>query len=236
MPASSSNTPHSRRRSAGRPSRSPTFRRCYEAVWGIRCDPRNFYRKVRRPMAFIVPAWFRQREGRDAGGRPGCSSRPARASLYPPMVRPSETSTRERSNDSEHQPSIVDPHGARSGVRGGLREACPTSRCTGTLQGPVSRSAGSRRRLPGRAGLGGQGQPPGRRPRGTRDRRVLPRPPCSSWASPEVCVPNIRARRRGGGDARSTPTTAAPAKTTGSRAGPKAWEIPHERRPDRPTM
>jgi 8-oxo-dGTP diphosphatase len=71
----------------------PTFtisdlQQVYEAVWGIRLDPRNFYRKVQSTRGFIVPA--------DAPRRPG-AGRPARifragpeAVLYPPLTRPAD--------------------------------------------------------------------------------------------------------------------------------------------------
>ncbi len=62
------------------------LQRVYEAVWGIRLDPRNFYRKVQRTSGFIVAA------GPD---RKGATGRPARLFkagpqqvLNPPMVRP----------------------------------------------------------------------------------------------------------------------------------------------------
>jgi 8-oxo-dGTP diphosphatase len=59
----------------------------YEAVWGLRLDTRNFYRKLRRAEGFVVPA---------GPVRQGVSGRPARLyqagpsrSLNPPMVRDS---------------------------------------------------------------------------------------------------------------------------------------------------
>jgi 8-oxo-dGTP diphosphatase len=57
----------------------------YEAVWGVRLDPRNFYRKVQSTRGFIVA---------DGPMRKGETGRPARLFragpvkvLYPPMVR-----------------------------------------------------------------------------------------------------------------------------------------------------
>ena len=71
----------------------PTFtiaelQEVYEAVWGMRLDPRNFYRKVQRTEGFIVPA---------PGGRKITAGRPARlftagprTVLHPPMLRPTD--------------------------------------------------------------------------------------------------------------------------------------------------
>ncbi len=74
----------------------PTFtitdlQEVYEAVWGIPLDPRNFYRKVQKAEGFIV----------DVGSvRKAATGRPARLFtagpyevLYPPMVRPFESSS-----------------------------------------------------------------------------------------------------------------------------------------------
>lgn len=62
----------------------------YEAVWGVRLDPRNFYRKVRSIPGFLVPV---------EAGRKTTKGRPARLFrsgpqkvLHPPIARPeSET-------------------------------------------------------------------------------------------------------------------------------------------------
>ncbi|GAA2374966.1 NUDIX hydrolase [Dactylosporangium salmoneum] len=57
----------------------------YEAVWGIRLDPRNFYRKVQGARGFIVAAGPARRTD---GGRPARLFRAGPLhSLYPPMVR-----------------------------------------------------------------------------------------------------------------------------------------------------
>lgn len=63
----------------------------YEAVWGIPLDPRNFYRKVQKTDGFIIAA---------GSARKAVTGRPARLFkagpcevLYPPMVRPAESST-----------------------------------------------------------------------------------------------------------------------------------------------
>lgn len=60
----------------------------YEAVWGVRLDPRNFYRKVQRSPDFIVPDGPAMRAG---AGRPARLFRAGPGSvLSPPMTRPSE--------------------------------------------------------------------------------------------------------------------------------------------------
>lgn len=60
----------------------------YEAVWGVRLDPRNFYRKIQRTPGFVVP---------DGPGMRTSAGRPARlfragpgTALSPPMTRPAE--------------------------------------------------------------------------------------------------------------------------------------------------
>ncbi|MBE3001341.1 NUDIX hydrolase [Nocardiopsis sp. HNM0947] len=67
----------------------------YEAVWGQRLDPRNFYRKVQAVPGFIVPALPDRRRTR---GRPARLFRPGpRDRLRPPMMRPDPpTSSEER--------------------------------------------------------------------------------------------------------------------------------------------
>ncbi|OUC97306.1 NUDIX hydrolase [Streptosporangium minutum] len=62
----------------------------YEAVWGIPLDPRNFYRKVQKTDGFIVPAGSARKS---ATGRPARLFKAGQCEvLYPPMVRPSESS------------------------------------------------------------------------------------------------------------------------------------------------
>jgi 8-oxo-dGTP diphosphatase len=60
----------------------------YEAVWGVRLDPRNFYRKVQNVKGFIVASGHtRQLET----GRPARLFRAGgRTVLYPPMIRATE--------------------------------------------------------------------------------------------------------------------------------------------------
>lgn len=57
----------------------------YEAVWGVKLDPRNFYRKVQKTEGFIIADGPMRRS---ETGRPArlfrAGSRPV---LYPPMVR-----------------------------------------------------------------------------------------------------------------------------------------------------
>jgi 8-oxo-dGTP diphosphatase len=58
----------------------------YEAVWGVRLDLRNFYRKVQSVDGFIVPAGSNRKT---EGGRPARLFRPGpRTTLHPPMIRP----------------------------------------------------------------------------------------------------------------------------------------------------
>jgi 8-oxo-dGTP diphosphatase len=68
----------------------------YEAVWGVRLDPRNFYRKVQRTRGFIVPAGpMRHAEA----GRPARLFRAGPCTvLHPPMARAGQLST-ETEND-----------------------------------------------------------------------------------------------------------------------------------------
>ncbi|GAB1824402.1 NUDIX hydrolase [Herbidospora sp. RD11066] len=57
----------------------------YEAVWGVRLDPRNFYRKVKHAKGFIVPAGPMRRT---ETGRPARLFRAGPVQmLNPPMVR-----------------------------------------------------------------------------------------------------------------------------------------------------
>lgn len=69
----------------------PTFtiselQQVYEAIWGVRLDPRNFYRKIQGTRDFVVPA---------GPGKRASAGRPARlfragpgTALNPPMTRP----------------------------------------------------------------------------------------------------------------------------------------------------
>ncbi|HWS37031.1 MAG TPA: NUDIX hydrolase [Actinoplanes sp.] len=58
----------------------------YEAVWGVRLDARNFYRKVQSVDGFIVPAGPIRKPD---NGRPARLFRPGpRNELWPPMSRP----------------------------------------------------------------------------------------------------------------------------------------------------
>ncbi|WP_409494494.1 NUDIX hydrolase [Amycolatopsis sp. cmx-11-12] len=65
----------------------------YEAVWGYPLDLRNFYRKVQAVTGFIVPAGAERRVGK---GRPARLFKAGdRATLHPPLARPSTTTIRE---------------------------------------------------------------------------------------------------------------------------------------------
>jgi len=65
----------------------------YEAVWGVRLDPRNFYRKVQSVDGFIVPAGPTRRT---ENGRPARLFRPGpRTVLHPPMTRPTGPADKE---------------------------------------------------------------------------------------------------------------------------------------------
>lgn len=58
----------------------------YEAVWGVRLDARNFYRKVQSMDGFIVPAGPTRKAD---GGRPARLFRSGPCTtLHPPMTRP----------------------------------------------------------------------------------------------------------------------------------------------------
>ena len=66
----------------------------YEAVWGVRLDPRNFYRKVQSVDGFIVPAGPVRKTD---NGRPARLFRPgSRKVLHPPMSRPMESADKVR--------------------------------------------------------------------------------------------------------------------------------------------
>jgi adenosylhomocysteine nucleosidase len=69
----------------------PTFtiselQQVYEAVWGVRLDPRNFYRKIQGTRDFVVPAGQGKRA---SAGRPARLFRAGPGTvLNPPMTRP----------------------------------------------------------------------------------------------------------------------------------------------------
>ncbi|RSM56788.1 NUDIX hydrolase [Actinoplanes sp. ATCC 53533] len=69
------------------------LKRVYEAVWGVRLDPRNFYRKVQSADGFVVAA------GSARAADSGRLARLFRAGpskvLYPPMVRSAEVADKE---------------------------------------------------------------------------------------------------------------------------------------------
>ncbi len=58
----------------------------YEAVWGVRLDPRNFYRKIQATQDFLIEVGPAKKNG---AGRPArLFRRGSRTILYPPMLRP----------------------------------------------------------------------------------------------------------------------------------------------------
>jgi len=77
----------------------PTFtiselQEVYEAVWGVRLDPRNFYRKVQSVPGFIVATGPTRRTDT---GRPARLFRTGpREALDPPMTRPEDHARAER--------------------------------------------------------------------------------------------------------------------------------------------
>lgn len=69
----------------------------YEAVWGVRLDPRNFYRKVQGVPGFIVPAGS---DRRPTKGRPARLFRTGpRTVLHPALARPESSTPRGRTDD-----------------------------------------------------------------------------------------------------------------------------------------
>jgi 8-oxo-dGTP diphosphatase len=67
----------------------------YEAVWGVRLDPRNFYRKIQGTQDFVIEVGSARKSG---AGRPArLFERGPGTVLYPPMLRsttqPSASST-----------------------------------------------------------------------------------------------------------------------------------------------
>ncbi len=77
----------------------PTFtiselQQVYEAVWGIRVDPRNFYRKIQGTRDFVVPA---DGPKRTSAGRPARVFRAGPGTmLYPPMIRPADSAAQHK--------------------------------------------------------------------------------------------------------------------------------------------
>jgi 8-oxo-dGTP diphosphatase len=67
----------------------------YEAVWGVRLDPRNFYRKVQGVRGFIAAAGS---DRRTTGGRPARLFRAGPTTvLNPPLTRPDPPQASEES-------------------------------------------------------------------------------------------------------------------------------------------
>jgi 8-oxo-dGTP diphosphatase len=69
----------------------------YEAVWGVRLDPRNFYRKIQGTQDFVIEVGPAKKNG---AGRPARLFRRGPVNvLYPPMLR----SVSHPSADSNHR-------------------------------------------------------------------------------------------------------------------------------------
>lgn len=103
------------------------LQKVYEAVWGVRLDPRNFYRKVQGTRDFVVPTGPDKRTG---PGRPARLFRPGPGEvLYPPMTRPANPPSpsthrpRESKIDRERAANNGRPHRPRPRVRIDSRKA-----------------------------------------------------------------------------------------------------------------
>jgi 8-oxo-dGTP diphosphatase len=71
----------------------------YEAVWGIRLDPRNFYRKIQATQDFVIEAGFTRKAG---AGRPArLFRRGVGTVLYPPMLRSTSHPSSEQDQHEE---------------------------------------------------------------------------------------------------------------------------------------
>jgi len=69
----------------------------YEAVWGVRLDPRNFYRKIQGTRDFVIAVGPARRPG--AGRPPRLFRAGSGTVLYPPMLR----STSQLPADPDHR-------------------------------------------------------------------------------------------------------------------------------------
>jgi 8-oxo-dGTP diphosphatase len=85
----------------------PTFtiselQQVYEAVWGVRLDPRNFYRKIQGTRGFVMPTGPGKRAG---AGRPARLFHAGPGSvLNPPMTRPFSPSFESPSKSRKGKP------------------------------------------------------------------------------------------------------------------------------------
>lgn len=88
----------------------PTFtiselQQVYEAVWGIRLDPRNFYRKIQGTRDFVVPVAAARRAG---GGRPARLFRAGSGTvLNPPMTRPTDSPSQAGSTSMNEKTIVI---------------------------------------------------------------------------------------------------------------------------------
>jgi len=73
----------------------------YEAVWGIRLDPRNFYRKIQATQDFVIGVGSARKAG---AGRPArLFRRGPETVLYPPMLRPASHLSAEPDQPKEEE-------------------------------------------------------------------------------------------------------------------------------------
>ena len=192
----------------------------YEAVWGVRLDPRNFYRKIQGTRGFVVA------EGptrKPETGRPARLYRAVRARCCTcrwssPPVWP----TRRKQIDERR--SHRDPHGVEPGVRGGAGEADRHPGEATSSRYPVRSGASGESRQPGGPGSRRQGKSArggaGRTGDGGIQSRGRAVRGCRRGAM-AACRP----RRCGDSD----PCLRVPRRhQPGRRAQrPRVWEIPH---------
>jgi 8-oxo-dGTP diphosphatase len=77
----------------------------YEAVWGVRLDPRNFYRKIQGTRDFVIPAGPARRSG---NGRPARLFRAGPCTvLYPPMIRPADSPSQPESTPMNETTIVI---------------------------------------------------------------------------------------------------------------------------------
>jgi 8-oxo-dGTP diphosphatase len=87
----------------------------YEAVWGIRLDPRNFYRKIQATGDFVVEVGSARKAG---AGRPARLFRRGPGPvLYPPMIRPAVPAHNEEKRDADERSHDRHSYGHESGVQ-----------------------------------------------------------------------------------------------------------------------
>jgi 8-oxo-dGTP diphosphatase len=93
----------------------------YEAVWGIRLDPRNFYRKIQATQDFVIEVGSVKKAG---AGRPARLFRPGPGTvLYPPMMRPAVSASAEEKRDADERSLDRHSYSHESGVQRRAGEA-----------------------------------------------------------------------------------------------------------------